>query len=266
MKKNNPIHAELYRLGELPPSWQKETDEALLREEAEKLARSDREILDRYPPAAAAAKIRARLEGENVRTFQAPSPSRKGRFVLLPAAAALLLTLLLPLLLFREEPLGESPEITRFKGSTEPELLVYRQQNGITEVLERYGSAEEADLIQLAYRIGAPRYGAILSVDGRGMVTRHLPEAAEQAVQLEPGGEKLLPYSYELDDAPDYETFYLITSDKPFPLSRVIDTVAGAAREGRDILDIPEILQKSGLSEDLTGNIHQYAVPITKED
>ena len=47
---------------------------------------------------------------------------------------------------------------------------------------------------------GAP-YGAVISLDGRGTVTFHLPTHGTAAAELSGRGAVPLPRSYELDDA-----------------------------------------------------------------
>ena len=51
-------------------------------------------------------------------------------------------------------------------------------------------------------------YGAIISVDGRGAFTQHLPLKGEFAVPLV--ARDTLDFAYELDDAPHWERFYKI--------------------------------------------------------
>jgi hypothetical protein len=45
----------------------------------------------------------------------------------------------------------------------------------------------------------------VLSIDGRGTVTVHLPLAGTDAAQLSKDGDTTLGSSYALDDAPAYE-------------------------------------------------------------
>ncbi len=268
MKKDPTVKAEKYFLGELPPSWEEGLDREELSREMDEIARSNREILAAYKPEDMAAAIKAKMEGkeETDRGNETSFPSRKSRLpYLIPAAAMVLFGLFIPFL-FSVNDRTPDNEITRIKGLGEPDLKVYREIQGKSEVLELYDSAEESDLIQLAYQVTAPVYGMIISVDGRGVVTRHLPEESETAVPLKTGGQQLLPFSYELDDAPAYETFYLITSDKAFPVAPIIDLIAGEARDQNILLDIPGLLKKEKLDTSAIGTIHQYAVPILKED
>jgi hypothetical protein len=87
--------------------------------------------------------------------------------------------------------------------------------------------ARAGDLVQLGYVAAGRRFGVIVSLDGRGGVTRHWPLDGARAAALTMGREVLLPDSFRLDEAPHFERFIFITSDRPFEIARVLD----AARE-----------------------------------
>jgi len=87
----------------------------------------------------------------------------------------------------------------------------------------------DGDLIRIGYRAAGRRYGAILSADGRGTVTLHLPPRGQEAVALKNGPTVLLDQAYELDDAPRWERFYLVTGDAPFSLAPVLEAAREAA-------------------------------------
>jgi hypothetical protein len=116
-------------------------------------------------------------------------------------------------------------------------LLVFRQGAAAPEVLASGSSVRARDVVQLAYQATARRYGVIVSVDGRGVVTRHLPRNGAQAVELATGTPMPLAEAYELDDAPRFERFHLVASTQPF----AVDVVLAAAAENaaRDRLDLP---------------------------
>ena len=268
MKKNNPIKLERYHLNELPRSWERDIEKTSLKEELRELEKSDSEILSQYPAREMAEVIRTRA-GIPRKNRETPFLSKSGNRIrpfLIPAAAMILFGLLLPVILFRNSGKDLQQEITRVKGTGDAELVIYREQDGKSEILTENATAETSDLIQLVYRCTPETYGVIISLDGRGVVTRHLPEREEYAVLLETGGNRFLPYSYELDDAPGFETFYLLTSEKPFPLEPALTVIASAARENRLLLDIPVLLQENGLGTEITGRIRQYAIPIRKKD
>jgi hypothetical protein len=133
-----------------------------------------------------------------------------------------------------------------------PHLLVFRQRATPTSEIERLlpgTTVRQHDLVQLAYHAAGRRYGVIVSIDGRGLVTRHLPELGPQAVPLKPGP-VALPQSYELDDAPAFECFYLVAADRPFDVDSVVAAVrrrhAGPSAAGEPArLDLPPSMDQS---------------------
>ncbi|MCY1040650.1 ActD-like protein [Corallococcus sp. bb12-1] len=116
-------------------------------------------------------------------------------------------------------------EPTRSKGLL-PRLDVHRQASARTERLTDGAQAQAGDVVQLSYTAAGKAHGVILSVDGRGAVTVHQPDTGDTSAALERSGTHLLPRAYELDDAPAFERFFLITADAPFEL----DGVLSAAR------------------------------------
>ncbi|RKH38777.1 ActD-like protein, partial [Corallococcus llansteffanensis] len=123
-------------------------------------------------------------------------------------------------------------EPTRSKG-LQPRLDVHRQSAARSERLTDGAHAQAGDVVQLSYTSAGKAHGVLVSVDGRGAVTLHLPETGEagqkpghQSAVLERSGTHLLPRAYELDDAPGFERFFFITADAPFAL----DGVLSAAR------------------------------------
>ena len=267
--KGNNIKLELHKLGELPEEWKPDERGEELKEALEELEVSDREILEKYKPADMAAAIAAKSgkitsPGKSRVIAGMKIDRRFGSRVLIPAAAAAVLALALILPLALRAPVESGLDTIRVKGASESELKIYRaSSDGETETLESGTAAAEYDLLQLSYRSVKPEYGVILSVDGRGVVTLHFPADSSAAAPLETGGEQYLPFSYELDDAPGFETFYLITSAAPFSAEVLMDLTAAAAAAGGDkVLDIPGLYKKSA-PRDAPG-LNQYAVPIRK--
>jgi hypothetical protein len=179
---------------------------------------SDQEILARLPPEVVGASIRRRLA----------SPRRRGPLLmaLVPLAVAASVW-----------AIGYSPRLatgpgadqTRIKGA--PHLLVYRAGSaGKPARLSPAARVRPHDQLQLAYTGGDARYGTIVSVDGRGVVTRHLPVDAAGPAALA-AGETRLPQSYELDDAPGFERFFFITGPRPFSLDQVLAAAGALARD-----------------------------------
>lgn len=133
---------------------------------------------------------------------------------------------------------GEGPVDT---GKTQ--LLVYRKSGDAAEMLDEAERVTPGDLLQLAYVSAGERYGIILSIDGRGVVSLHFPEAMDASTHMEINREIFLPNAIELDDAPDFERFFLITSPGPLDVSVVMESAGGLAEGGNSMegsLDLPE--------------------------
>jgi hypothetical protein len=203
----------------------------------------------------------AQLEADNSRTLAvlpaqevAREVARRRRVVLagrperrrlptlalgLPLAAALSLLVVLSV----REPTGTQPsglteqETTRIKGDAR--LVVFRRGQGEPERLRSGAQARAGDLLQLGYVAGGKAYGAVLSLDGRGAVTLHFPEREDGALALDRQGSAPLHHAYELDDAPAFERFVLVTSEQPFDLRAVLEAARTLARNPEQARALP---------------------------
>ncbi|HTP59961.1 MAG TPA: ActD-like protein, partial [Spirochaetia bacterium] len=148
-----------------------------------------------------------------------------------------------------------SPDV-RIKGLA-PHLIAYLKTSQGVQELKPDAFVRRGDLIQLAYAAGDARYGVIFSVDGRGTITWHLPAGATTPAGLAPSLERQgqLPVSYELDDAPGFERFFLVTSEKPFDM-------AGAANAARALSQRAGSAETAGLS--LPAGVKQYSLLLKK--
>ncbi|MCX7030095.1 MAG: hypothetical protein NTU62_08245 [Spirochaetes bacterium] len=220
------LSLEQYRLGELSAAAAAALADRIGRDPAlaarlGSLAASDAEILAAHPPAVAAADIRRRLAVEERGEERRARRLRPVRFSTLafPAAAAVLLTLSLFLVRDRILPVRDA---VRLKG-LETTLSVWRKTGGGAERLAEGAVARAGDVVQLSYLAAGARYGVILSIDGRGVVTFHLPEGWEggpaRSPALDTSGEITLASAYELDDAPAFERFFLVYGAGPFEVS-----------------------------------------------
>jgi hypothetical protein len=90
----------------------------------------------------------------------------------------------------------------------------------------------EGNTIQLAYRVsgGAEQYGVIFSIDGRSALTVHYPCREGQSARLITGRRIALDEAYTLDDAPDYEIFFFVVSDKPLDTGKILKSAGELAR------------------------------------
>ena len=180
------------------------------------LERSNEELHQRYPPEWMRGQIELKLKRAQGRRVQRTWSGY--RLWAVPAVALILAVVAVPTLLDDQET-SEAPA-TRIKGGEqEPRLLVFRKLASGAERLQDGALAKSGDLVQLAYRSGGLQYGAILSVDGRGTVTQHLPATGTRAVPL--AAQDTLDVAYELDDAPRWERFYLVAADRRFGLAAV---------------------------------------------
>ena len=252
--------------GELAPSQVDELRARLsaegrsLEAELAALATSNVEIHSQVDKDGTMSEIRRRA----ARAVETPSQRRSLNFWIAPLALAG--SLGIGLLLLRPghgvspsprhagptveaQPGGAEPEEQiEFKGtepSVSPRLWVYRHrtaaENQQPERLSDGARATRGDLLQLAYAAGRDgRYGVLLSIDGAGRVTQHLPEpGASAAAALRAPNEIHLPSAYELDDAPGFERFLFITATQPFPVTAALDAARALARQGQSARTAP---------------------------
>ena len=195
------------------------------------LERSNEELHRRYPPEWMRGQIELKLKRAPGRRVQRTWSGY--RLWAVPAVALILAVVAVPTL-FDDQETAEAPA-TRIKGGEqEPRLLVFRKLASGAERLQDGALARNGDLVQLAYRSGGLQYGAILSVDGRGTVTQHLPATGTRAMPL--AAQDTLDVAYELDDAPRWERFYLVAADRRFGLAAVKTKLAvGDVALGDDV-------------------------------
>jgi hypothetical protein len=155
---------------------------------------------------------------------------RQGMIPAWAMAAAVAASVALAFAVPRMMSLRDSGE-ERIKG-LEPSLTLYRSVGSGSETLADGAVAHRGDLIRVGYRAAGRAYGVILSIDGRGQVTVHLPGSGDQAATLGREATVLLDQAFELDDAPRFERFYFITANQPFALAPVVAAARRAAAAG----------------------------------
>ncbi|MBM4353060.1 MAG: DUF4384 domain-containing protein [Deltaproteobacteria bacterium] len=247
------LRLEQYLLGELPPDQADEIaaleqSDPGVRARLEALRTSNESILRDYPPRVIAAQVSRR---------EAEGPRRRPIGWMLPIAATAVVAASIIVWVARDVgPERQGPGYrsgpqethgpkmvdpgTRLKG--ESLLLLHRVTAGDggheadstpdsednpralgVELLSDGDSASAGDVLQLEYVAAGAPYGMILSIDGRGTVTLHYPPAEGGDTTLAPGGAVPLPRSYELDDAPGFERFILVTSQAPVPVAEILE-------------------------------------------
>jgi hypothetical protein len=249
---------ERYLLGELPPEDMDRIRRVIesshaLRLRIQELHESNKDILERYPSAWMSRRIQQKSEKS------APSNARIKNIILsrfwpmpaLPVVAILIVLAILPVLFTPGvDRQGDAGLIhtTRIKGPG-AQLLLFRKTDSGSERLDNSVMAREGDLILVKYQPAGKAYGVIISIDGRGTLIRHYPDEGRQAEQLKKDGPVSLDFAYELDDAPNWEKFYFITSDSPFEVDAVIQAarakITNFTGAVSDSLDLPDPLEQS---------------------
>ena len=218
--------------GELPEELRRELLHRLEQEPAGSrrlaaLQASNRAILDAHPPARVAAEIERRHGRRRGRERVRWVTGLAGA-----AAAALCLVLVSPRLFPRTDPnLGLRP-----KG--DPMLAIYRKGDSGVEQLRAGATVRSRDLLQISYTSAGFEHGVIFSVDGGGGVTLHFPRTRTDSTRLE-GEPRLLPYAYELDDAPGYERFFFVVSRQPLDAEQILRRGQTLGADPRRSLSLP---------------------------
>ncbi len=238
---------EQLELGELSPERRAaiEAELARARERGEvdplaDLRASNDEILRDYPSERVVADIRHR----EARAVRAEGRRASGwAWAVLPfgAAAGVLLWIGLS-----DDPSGsvggsdpiariddQTPETTRIKGGVNAHLVVDRKLGDGHERLVADELVSPGDRLQVSYVPDGHRQGVIVSIDGRGVVTLHHPSTPDGDPGLAEGKEVPLAESYELDDAPGFERFVLVTVTDEQAI-RVDEVIAAAEQLAAD--------------------------------
>jgi hypothetical protein len=176
------------------------------------LEADSRRILAQHPPELVERVVARRLA--------AAPPRRAWPRVALPglvAVAALLLLLVVP---------RDGGEDVRLKGDG-PSLRLFRLAAAGPERLFEGSPVRAHDVVQVAFELADKPHLVVVSIDGAGNATLHFPL---DGMTSPPPGLKALPRSFELDDAPGYERFFLVTSDEPLSSTAVLDAARALAR------------------------------------
>jgi anti-sigma factor RsiW len=199
---NYDLMLERYRLGELSGAERAELERALAADAALKarldaLGADSRATLERLTPRAVAAEVERRLAKQQERP-----PARS----LVPALA---LSFALVLVIAAGLLLSNSPDDIVLKGERDPALRVFRQTVGAPERLFDGAKVRARDRVQVAFDLAGERALVVVSIDGAGRATLHFPADGNSVA---PANLRALPEAFELDDAPGFERFFLVTS------------------------------------------------------
>jgi hypothetical protein len=194
-------------------------------------------VADEWPRIEARARIAA-----------ARDATRSNRAVMGSVVFAPLLAAMLALLwVGRMQPPvpvgGIEPTTTKGSSAEQPRLRIYRKRNAGPERVTTGVVAREGDVLQIGVASKKPEHGVVVSVDGRGEVTLHWPPEPGGTTDLAVG-ETLTPAGYTLDDAPEFERFFLVTSgEQPADVDAVVDaaeTLAASGEARTGVLPVPK--------------------------
>lgn len=145
-------------------------------------------------------------------------------------------------------------EVTRAKGAAR--LSVFRQAGDHAERLEQDAVVRAGDSLQLRYNAGGALYGVIASVDGAGVITLHYPATKDAPALATALAQKptSLPQAYVLDDAPEFERFFFITSSEPIEVVPTLAALRTFAKRGNS----------ATASVELPAGLHQWTIRLRK--
>ena len=244
---------ERYLTGDLPEGEMSEirelekTDEVFARR-VKMLREDNAAILRKMPFERLAEKMDARDCGaerkNNVIHFG---------FVKFAAAAALVLAVVSVALFSQREVVPDAgaqvmdvamavqDDGTRIKGM-DARMEIWKKTGDSAVQMLNLDEAREGDEIQLRYSVPEKCFGLLFSMDGNGTVTMHMADGS-QAIALEPGKMTTLPFAYKLDNAPKFEKFFLLTSQKDFAIDA---SNIDALFKNKDIRNVSITLRKVG--------------------
>jgi hypothetical protein len=238
--KINELLLEQLALGEIPED---QADEYLadpdIAQAVQGIQASNENILTAYPPVEMVKRIENALEYDHGAHAQ-PAPRHqslasrlfKRMNILVPAlasTAALILVAGLALTSFFAS--RETQPYIGTKGNQG--IYIYKQSRTGSEALRNYASCSEGDRLQLAYMSGNKAHGIIFSIDGNGVVSLHFPDTPRGETQLTRGRETKLPYSYVLDDAPEFEKFFFLATEREFNVQNILNLAQNLADSGK---------------------------------
>jgi len=184
------------------------------------------QLLEAFPPLRVRQEVERRVHIAEAREKMRSEPTliervtMGFRLVAMAACVVVAMTFLLPE--------GDEQPDFRLKGGIE--LVVHRVMGEAAERLDQDTSVRAGDRLQVSLLGAVGHHVVVVSVDGRGEVTLHYPrhgaslEITEQAFSL--------PTSYQLDDAPSFERFFVVSADTQIDPSRVVEAVEGLAASG----------------------------------
>ena len=139
-----------------------------------------------------------------------------------PAAALLAAAAAVLLFTHRGERAPELESGTRIQG--DDSVTLYVQHAGVLRPAQPDEPVEPGDTIQLTTTLAAPRWIAVLSVDGAGVVSVYHGDDPGGAAQT-PGDDVPLPTSVKLDETLGRETIHVLLCRAPLALGPIVEAL-----------------------------------------
>jgi hypothetical protein len=246
---------EQYLLGELSESesleWQKRiSNDSELQKRVALLEKNNSDIREQFPLEIIEGKIRQ----DRALVSESTKSNNWQGFNSLINSFSLLVLLVLGITVtynttntISEKSLNSPGEIVRIKG-LDAQLNVYKKTRLGSSLMKDSMVVDAGDEFQLEYVVTEKCYGVIFSIDGNGVVTFHLGSVDGGAVAFAEL-KQLLPFSYQLDDAPGHETFYMVMSSEVFDASMVVDMQSGefmGESLNHDLLSVEKVVLLKG--------------------
>ncbi len=118
---------------------------------------------------------------------------------------------------------------TRLKGDAVALSLYVVQPNGEATAGLPGQRLSAGAVVQLTYEAKGQRYGALLGLDGNGLVTQFWPSEGSAMARLD-ADEGSFPFALELDATPGRERFYAVFAEEP----RQLDALRAALEAAGD--------------------------------
>lgn len=230
VNKISDFKLERYLLGELPQKemkalQQREAEDEIFAARVAEMREQGKRFLAENPFAALDDKLEAAEDSK----FSVEAASQPNMWwIKIAAALVIALGIFSVVVLNRdvatydsnansmEVAMADTDNGTRIKGM-QASLEVWKKTGDSAVQMVNLGNAYEGDEIQLRYRVPQKCFGMLISMDGNGTITMHMGEG-NSAIELEPGKMTTLPFAYKLDNAPKFEKFFLLTSEKSFEI------------------------------------------------
>ena len=228
-----------------------EKDE-LLRARVDTMKEQSQDLLKRHPPEPFLVELNRKIHLQNAQERQRDS-NRPSSFYWRIGAGTLAVATALLIALPLSNPTNESnlddPKPGngyRTKGET-LHLMAHLIEEGKQKPLSNGDVLQQGDRIQLSIQQAKGRSFFIFSIDGNGVTSVHYP--LHESPDLEQSDFFSLPTSYRLDDAPDFEHFYLLSSPRVLNKEDALSKVQQAQKD-----DLFQETLRSLLPTDVTIN------------